>query len=72
MTKDIPFKYCRTCYDHIAGKAGVTITHKLIAHDILLISRGNIWQYSSPVGSYQIQKLSEIIEMMIRRLAIDL
>lgn len=25
-----PIKYCRTCYDHLAGKVGVTLTEKLL------------------------------------------
>jgi len=29
-TDDIPFRYCRTCYDHIAGKAGVAIADGLL------------------------------------------
>src|SRR3569833_404176 len=26
-----PIKYCRTCYDHLAGKVGVALTHSLIS-----------------------------------------
>lgn len=29
-TNDIPFRYCRSCYDHLAGKAGVAITDKIL------------------------------------------
>lgn len=29
VSKDIPFEYCRTCYDHIAGRAGVMINERL-------------------------------------------
>ncbi|MDH7461086.1 winged helix-turn-helix domain-containing protein [Chitinophagaceae bacterium 26-R-25] len=25
-----PIKYCRTCYDHLAGKVGVSVTEKLL------------------------------------------
>ena len=28
-------KYCRTCYDHLAGKVGVAITDKLLAKKII-------------------------------------
>jgi DNA-binding transcriptional ArsR family regulator len=46
-TSDI--KYCRTCYDHLAGKVGVLITEKLISQNIIelqnktytLTSKGN-------------------------------
>lgn len=28
-------KYCRTCYDHLAGKVGVMIADQLISHEII-------------------------------------
>jgi DNA-binding transcriptional ArsR family regulator len=31
-------KYCRTCYDHLAGKVGVAITDKLLARKIIEVS----------------------------------
>lgn len=30
-------KYCRTCYDHLAGKVGVTIADKLISQKIIVL-----------------------------------
>jgi DNA-binding transcriptional ArsR family regulator len=30
-------KYCRTCYDHLAGKVGVLITESLLKHQIVEI-----------------------------------
>jgi len=36
VTKDMSFKYCRTCYDHIAGKTGVAITDKLLTLEYLI------------------------------------
>lgn len=30
-------KYCRTCYDHLAGKIGVEITEKLIEHEYIAL-----------------------------------
>ncbi|RAJ27255.1 ArsR/SmtB family transcription factor [Pedobacter cryoconitis] len=33
--KDVPFEYCRTCYDHIAGRAGVLINDRLLALEYL-------------------------------------
>ncbi|QNK63892.1 winged helix-turn-helix transcriptional regulator [Pedobacter sp. PAMC26386] len=35
-TKDFPFRYCRTCYDHIAGRAGVVITDRLLMLEYLV------------------------------------
>ena len=31
-----PIKYCRTCYDHLAGKVGVLITDSLIQQKIIV------------------------------------
>lgn len=31
-------KYCRTCYDHLAGKIGVTITEQLLKKNIVKVS----------------------------------
>lgn len=31
-----PIKYCRTCYDHLAGKIGVAVTQSLIEQEIVL------------------------------------
>lgn len=36
VNKDIPFEYCRTCYDHIAGRAGVIINERLLAMGYLI------------------------------------
>jgi DNA-binding transcriptional ArsR family regulator len=33
---DEPIRYCRTCYDHLAGKVGVTITDTLIEQQLIL------------------------------------
>jgi predicted transcriptional regulator len=30
-----PIKYCRTCYDHLAGKVGVSLTEKLLETKII-------------------------------------
>ena len=32
-------KYCRTCYDHLAGKVGVGITDKLLSKKIIEVNR---------------------------------
>lgn len=34
-------KYCRTCYDHLAGKVGVLITEKLISQKIIELQNKN-------------------------------
>src|SRR5882672_7354523 len=31
-------KYCRTCYDHLAGKVGVAITDKLLSRKIIEVN----------------------------------
>lgn len=36
LIKDIPFEYCRTCYDHIAGTAGVVIMDSLLISGYLV------------------------------------
>jgi DNA-binding transcriptional ArsR family regulator len=33
-------KYCRSCYDHLAGKIGVTITDKLVTNKLILPESG--------------------------------
>ncbi|UPK69773.1 ArsR/SmtB family transcription factor [Chitinophaga filiformis] len=48
VEQDSAVKYCRTCYDHLAGKIGVAITDSLITQEILsdtfdLSSKGNKW-----------------------------
>jgi DNA-binding transcriptional ArsR family regulator len=35
-TRNDPTKYCRTCYDHLAGKAGVMITDGLLKQGLLV------------------------------------
>jgi DNA-binding transcriptional ArsR family regulator len=39
-------KYCRTCYDHLAGKIGVAITDKLVTNQLLVPERGR--EYVTP------------------------
>ncbi len=41
-----PIKYCRTCYDHLAGKVGVALTDKLLQQK-LIIKRENDFELSS-------------------------
>jgi DNA-binding transcriptional ArsR family regulator len=44
-------KYCRTCYDHLAGKVGVAVTDSLLkqkiiiesSHDFTISSKGEKW-----------------------------
>lgn len=33
---NVAIKYCRTCYDHLAGKAGVSITESLLKQKIII------------------------------------
>lgn len=48
QTADTPIKYCRTCYDHLAGKIGVSIAdsllrQKLITDEFGLTKKGEKW-----------------------------
>jgi DNA-binding transcriptional ArsR family regulator len=48
VEQDSAVKYCRTCYDHLAGKIGVAISDSLISQEILsetfdLTTKGNKW-----------------------------
>ena len=41
FAKDLaPIKYCRTCYDHLAGKVGVLITDSLLKQKIIIDNDG--------------------------------
>ncbi len=61
-------KYARTCYDHIAGKAGVAITNSLIKKKIIIpvekryeVSKGGKKWFSSVdinIDDIQLQKRS--------------
>jgi DNA-binding transcriptional ArsR family regulator len=56
-------KYCRTCYDHLAGKVGVAITDKLLSkkiievksNDFIIPKRGVKWfeELEIPIGVLQ-------------------
>ena len=35
-----PVKYCRTCYDHLAGKIGVALADSLLAQNIIVEKNG--------------------------------
>ena len=35
-----PIKYCRTCYDHLAGKIGVALADSLLAQNIIVEKNG--------------------------------
>ena len=34
-TKDIPIRYCRSCYDHLAGKVGVLLSESLLKYNYI-------------------------------------
>ena len=36
-----PIKYCRTCYDHLAGKIGVALTNSLVEQNIIIDANTN-------------------------------
>ncbi|WP_456315028.1 ArsR/SmtB family transcription factor [Pseudomonas shirazensis] len=41
-----PIKYCRTCYDHLAGKIGVALTDSLLEQKII-VNKNNVFEISS-------------------------
>lgn len=41
-----PIKYCRTCYDHLAGKIGVALTDSLLEQKIIL-NKNDTFQISA-------------------------
>ncbi|HTI07634.1 MAG TPA: helix-turn-helix transcriptional regulator [Puia sp.] len=44
-------KYCRSCYDHLAGKIGVAITDKLVAKQLLIPETNRAAGYTlTPTG----------------------
>lgn len=56
-------KYCRTCYDHLAGKVGVLITEGLVKQkilertdsDYLLTKRGDIFFGELKIDTYKLK-----------------
>jgi DNA-binding transcriptional ArsR family regulator len=47
VTEDIsPIKYCRSCYDHLAGRVGVLITDSLLQQKII-VNRNNVLEVSN-------------------------
>jgi DNA-binding transcriptional ArsR family regulator len=46
-----PIKYCRTCYDHLAGRAGVAITDSLLRQKIIT-ERNNQFELSAKAGKW--------------------
>lgn len=40
FTNDSNIKYCRTCYDHLAGKIGVEITERLLSEKYIELKNG--------------------------------
>ncbi|MDQ6472161.1 winged helix-turn-helix domain-containing protein [Flavobacterium sp. LHD-80] len=63
-----PIKFCRTCYDHLAGKIGVALTDSLLEQNILVeknnafeISReGEKWFYDFGINLEEAQKQKRI------------
>ena len=52
-------KFCRTCYDHLAGYVGVKITDAMVAQDLMQINNSNYsitpkgWEWAAEIGIYQ-------------------
>lgn len=45
-TTDSPFRHCRSCYDHLAGKAGVAITERILKLEYL-VEKDKIYEVTS-------------------------
>lgn len=52
---DDPVKYCRSCYDHLAGKVGVMLAESMLRQEIMIRS-GSEFEVS-PVGEAFLMKL---------------
>ncbi|MEO8763414.1 MAG: winged helix-turn-helix domain-containing protein [Ginsengibacter sp.] len=59
-----PIKYCRTCYDHLAGKVGVLISDSLLQQKIILnkndsfelSNKGQNWLYGLGIHIDELQQ----------------
>lgn len=63
-TSDI--KYCRTCYDHLAGKVGVLITERLSLQNIIKL-QGNIYTLSNKGNEFLKDIGIDIVELKNQR-----
>lgn len=60
----VPIKYCRTCYDHLAGKVGVLVTDSLIKQKIVepadgrftVTAKGDKWLTQLGIDSSTLQQ----------------
>jgi DNA-binding transcriptional ArsR family regulator len=59
-------KYCRTCYDHLAGKIGVAITDRLVRQDILVI-RNDIFEISGDGEKWFSELGIQVDELKLQR-----
>lgn len=46
LTEDKPVRYCRSCYDHLAGKVGVLLTDGLLKQQFI-VKRDNVFSVST-------------------------
>src|ERR1044071_6493784 len=62
-------KYCRTCYDHLAGKVGVAITDKLLSkkiievknNDFVISKRGVKWFNELEISIEELQRKKRVL-----------
>lgn len=45
-------KYCRTCYDHLAGSIGVMITEELLQKKLIRMGEDNLFKLTTPGKSF--------------------
>lgn len=55
LTEEVPVRFCRTCYDHLAGKVGVAIAESLARKKYMVVSKQDY--KITPKGSQFFQSL---------------
>lgn len=69
LSSDEPVKFCRSCYDHLAGKVGVMLTERLLEQGILVRS-GQDFDVQ-PSGEEFFQKLGiDFLSLRLQKRAI--
>jgi DNA-binding transcriptional ArsR family regulator len=65
LTKDMPIRYCRSCYDHLAGKVGVLLSESLLNYNYIemveerydITKAGWDWLSSLKIDTQALQKI---------------
>lgn len=65
-TKGTDFKYCRSCYSHLAGKVGVMITNQLESHGYIRLV-GDIYEVTPEGRRFFNQFHIDVIELQHKK-----